>query len=160
MRTFAFFTLFSLLALTACKPKPMATSSSNEPPIDFSATIERAKTENKPVLMEFTGSDWCPPCIQMHENIFSKPEFETYAKENLVFVVLDYPNEKPQSEEVKKTNEELAQKFKVEAFPTFVLLNSDGTEIWREVGAFATSSAAFISAIEKAKQVQQKVSTN
>ncbi len=96
----------------------------------------------------------------MHENIFSKPDFVNYAKTNLVFVVVDFPNEKPQSDEQKKTNEALSQKFEIEAFPTFVLLNSEGKEVWREVGAFARSPAEFISAIETAKKVQPKAAAN
>ena len=97
--------------LTACQKKPVAVS--NEPPIDFPATLQQAKSENKYVLLEFTGSDWCPPCIAMHENIFSKPEFNEYIKPHTLHVIVDFPNEKPQSDAQKKANEELTEKFKV-----------------------------------------------
>lgn len=136
--------------LTACQKKPVAVS--NEPPIDFPATLQQAKSENKYVLLEFTGSDWCPPCIAMHENIFSKPEFNEYIKPHTLHVIVDFPNEKPQSDAQKKANEELSEKYKVEAFPTFVLLNSEGSEIWREVGMFVSTPEEFIAAIEAAKK--------
>ncbi len=152
MKKLGFPLLFCVTFLIACQQKPVATSSSNEPAIDFPAALQQAKSENKFVLLEFTGSDWCPPCMQMHETILSKPEFTAYAKSNLIFVELDFPNEKPQSAAQKKTNQELADKFKADAFPTFILLNSEGTEVWRKVGAFAQSPTEFISAIESAKK--------
>jgi len=136
--------------LTGCKREP--TTVSIEPPIDFPAVLQQAKSENKFVLLEFTGSDWCPPCMAMHKNVFSKPEFKDYIKPHTIFVEVDFPNGKPQSDEQKKVNEELSQKFKTEAFPTFILLNPDGVEIWREVGGFASTPAEFISAVEAAKK--------
>lgn len=149
MKQIALF-FFCISFLTACQKNPVAVS--NEPGIDFAAVLQRAKSENKPVLLEFTGSDWCPPCMQMHEEILSKPDFLAYAKSNLIFVELDFPNEKPQSAAQKKANEALADKFKTEAFPTFILLNPEGVEVWREVGAFAKTPAEFISAIDSARK--------
>lgn len=144
--------------LTACQPKQPAVAS-NEPPIDLAVVLQQAKTENKNVLLDFTGSDWCPPCIAMHENVFTKPEFKGYANTNLVFVEVDFPNEKPQSPEQKKANEALSAQFKVEAFPTFVLLNAEGKELWREVGAFVQTPAEFISAIEAVKKTPAATTT-
>ncbi len=146
--------------LTACQKQPTAASNvSNEPPIDFPAVLQQAKSENKFVLLEFTGSDWCPPCIAMHENVFSKPEFKEYIKPQTLYVVVDFPNDTPQSDAQKKANAALAEKFKAEAFPTFVLLNSEGTEIWRQVGGFASTPAEFIAAIEAAKKKSPATAT-
>lgn len=136
--------------LSACQKKPVAAS--NEPLIDFPSVLQQAKSENKYVLLEFTGSDWCPPCIAMHENVFTKPEFQEYIKPHTLFVVVDFPNQKPQSDVQKKANDELSKKFSVEAFPTFVLLNPQGSEIWRQIGGFASTPAEFISAVEAAKK--------
>ena len=56
-----------------------------------------AKTEKKLVLLDFTGSDWCGWCIKLDKEVFSKPEFQDYAKKNLVLVELDFPQQKQQT---------------------------------------------------------------
>src|SRR6267378_3641398 len=82
----------------------------------------KAKAEKKLVFMDFTGSDWCLPCMELKKNELSSPEFEKFAKDNLVLVEVDFPNSKPQTEELKKANEALSDKFKVEGFPTLIVL--------------------------------------
>src|ERR1700757_4598201 len=69
---------------------------------DFNAAKAKAKSDNKLVLVEFTGSDWCGYCKLMQAEIFSKPQFQDYAAKNLVLVELDFPRAKPQSDAVRK----------------------------------------------------------
>ncbi|HEY3854570.1 MAG TPA: thioredoxin fold domain-containing protein [Verrucomicrobiae bacterium] len=95
---------------------------------------ELAKKENKLILMDFTGSDWCSWCKKLDAEIFVKPEFAEYAKKNLVLVQLDYPNSKPQSPELKRANGELQSKYKIEGFPTLIVIKPDGTVVWKQVG--------------------------
>lgn len=95
---------------------------------DLEKALEIAKTEKKCVLIEFTGSDWCPPCIAMRKNVFSKKEFVAAASKDFILVELDFPNGDP---DLKKKNEPLAKKYKIEAFPTVILLDSDGKEFTR-----------------------------
>jgi thiol:disulfide interchange protein len=95
---------------------------------DLDKALETAKKENKAVLVEFTGSDWCPPCIMMKKNVFSKKEFVEAASKNFILVHLDFPNGDP---ELKKKNQPLAEKYQIEGFPTVVLLNSQGKEFTR-----------------------------
>jgi protein disulfide-isomerase len=116
---------------------------------DLPKALEQAKTENKTVLLDFTGSDWCVWCIKFDDDILSHPEFASYAKTNLVMVLLDFPNAKKQSEALKKTNQNLQEKFKVDGFPTYVALNSDGKEIGRQVGYLSGGPQAFIEELEK-----------
>jgi thioredoxin-related protein len=111
--------------------------------------LEQAKAENKIVLLDFTGSDWCVWCIKFDDDILSKPEFASYAKTNLVMVMLDFPNAKKQSEAVKKANKDLQGKFKVEGFPTYVALTPDGKEIGRQAGYLSGGPQAFIAELEK-----------
>jgi protein disulfide-isomerase len=101
---------------------------------DLPKAQARAKAEKKLVFMDFTGSDWCLPCMELKKNVLSSPEFEKFAKDNLVLVEVDFPNSKPQAEELKKANEALSDKFKVEGFPTLIVLNSDGKELSRNLG--------------------------
>ena len=103
----------------------------NAAPINLKAEIARAKAENKLLLLEFGSSDSCPPCIIFQQEVFSKPEFLTYEKSNLVFVRLDFPQRTPLSPDIQSTNVLLAQQFEAFAFPTFVALDRDGKEFWR-----------------------------
>lgn len=96
---------------------------------DFPAALKLAKEENKSVLIDFTGSDWCGWCIKLDKEVFSKPEFEEYAKDNLIRVYLDFPSKKAQTEALAAQNEELASKYGIQGFPTILVLNSDGKPI-------------------------------
>src|SRR5215469_9006382 len=81
---------------------------------DLPKAIAQAKADKKMVLMDFTGSDWCPPCKALHKNVLTSKEFEDYAQTNLVLVLVDFPRNKPQTEELKASNTKLAKKFDVE----------------------------------------------
>src|SRR5438128_6685853 len=81
---------------------------------DLPKAQAKAKAENKLVMMDFTGSDWCGWCIKLNKEVFSKPEFAEYAKKNLVLVEVDFPTKKKQSPELKKANEGLQEKYKVD----------------------------------------------
>jgi protein disulfide-isomerase len=116
---------------------------------DLPKALEQAKTETKIVLLDFTGSDWCVWCIKFDDDVLSQPEFASYAKTNLVMVMLDFPNAIKQTEALKKSNQELQAKFKVDGFPTYVALNPDGTEIGRQVGYLNGGPQAFITELEK-----------
>jgi protein disulfide-isomerase len=96
--------------------------------------LAQAKTDKKLVLLDFTGSDWCPPCKMLHEKVLTQKEFLDHASENLVLVMLDFPRSKPQEAKLKEANQELAKKFNIEGFPTLVLLDGEGNELAREVG--------------------------
>lgn len=93
---------------------------------DFAAAQEKAKSEGKPLLAEFTGSDWCPPCKMLKKEVLDNSTFKEYAAENLVLVMLDFPRQKEQSAELKAQNEGLAKKYGVQGFPTLILFSPDG----------------------------------
>lgn len=95
---------------------------------DVDAAIALAKKDGKSVMLEFTGSDWCPPCIMMAKKVFSKPEFVKAASKDFVLVHLDFPNGDP---ELKKKNEPYAEKYKIEGYPTVILLDGEGKEFTR-----------------------------
>ncbi len=116
---------------------------------DLPKALAQAKAENKIVLLDFTGSDWCVWCMKFDNDVLSQPEFANYAKTNLVMVMLDFPNAIKQSEALKKYNQELQAKFKVDGFPTYVALTPDGKEIGRQVGYLSGGPQAFIAELEK-----------
>lgn len=72
----------------------------------------------KPLLMFFTGSDWCGWCIRLQNEVLKKPEFAAWAKENVVLLELDFPRRSPQLPETQRQNMELQQIFDVRGYPT------------------------------------------
>jgi protein disulfide-isomerase len=116
---------------------------------DLPTALGQAKAANKIVLLDFTGSDWCVWCMKFDDDVLSKPEFAAYARTNLELVLVDFPNAKNQSDALKKNNDELQTKFKVDGFPTYVALNADGKEIGRQVGYLSGGPQAFIAELEK-----------
>jgi thioredoxin-related protein len=119
---------------------------------DLPTAQAKAKAENKMVLMDFTGSDWCGWCIKFNKEVYSTKEFADYASKNLVLVELDFPHDKPQSAELKKANKELQSKYNVRGFPTTVVLNSDGEKLKEFVGYQEGGPGAFISQLQKLKK--------
>lgn len=115
---------------------------------DFAKAQAEARTEHKLLLLDFTGSDWCGWCRLLREEVFSQPEFEEYAKKNLVLVTLDFPREKPLSNEVRKQNATLAQRFEIRGFPTIVILNGDGKQVGL-LGYVRGGPQAFIHELEQ-----------
>jgi thioredoxin-related protein len=113
---------------------------------------DQAKASNKLVFLNFTGSDWCGWCIRLDKEIFSKPAFKEYASKNLVLMEVDFPREKEQSGDVRKQNQQLAQEYGVEGFPTIVVLNGAGQKVWRYNGYFENGLDAFIAELEKARK--------
>lgn len=95
---------------------------------DLDKALQEAKATNKSVLVEFTGSDFCPPCIEMRKNVFSKKEFVEAASKKFILVELDFPKG---DQELTRKNLPLAEKYKVQGFPTVVLMDSEGKEFTR-----------------------------
>lgn len=95
---------------------------------DLEKAFVKAKAEKKAVLVEFTGSDWCPPCIAMRKNVFSKKDFVDAASKKYILVELDFPKG---DKAIAEKNQPFAEKYKIEGFPTVILFNSAGKEFNR-----------------------------
>ncbi len=119
---------------------------------DLAKAQAKAKAEKKLVLLDFTGSDWCPPCKALHKNVLTAKEFIDFAGKHLVLVELDFPNSKPQSEELKKANKALSEKFKIEGFPTVIVLDGEGKELSRETGYGGTPAKDYIAKLEQVRK--------
>ena len=120
---------------------------------DLPKAQAKAKAEKKMVLVDFTGSDWCPPCKALHKNVLSSPEFLSYAKDNLVLVEIDFPRTKPQAAELKKANKELKEKHNIEGYPTVIVFDSNGKELMKDVGYDGKTKAAdFVAKLKALKK--------
>lgn len=91
---------------------------------DVSIATDLSIKENKPMFLFFTGSDWCGWCIRLQKEVFKTPEFEKWAKDNVVLVELDFPRRTPQEPEIQKQNAELQQTFAVQGYPTVWFVNA------------------------------------
>ncbi len=111
---------------------------------DFPAAQVRAKDEKKRLFVDFTGSDWSPPCIALHEKVLSTDLFLNYAKKHFVLVKVDFPQNKTQPDNLAQANRILAHKFRVERFPTVLILDANGTEAYRLNDYNGTSATAFL----------------
>ena len=107
-----------------------------------------AKKDNKMILADFTGSDWCGWCIKLKDEVFSKPEFQTWAAKNVVLLELDFPRKTQLSDELKKQNQELAQKYGIRGYPTILFLDAEGKQVGKS-GYQAGGPAAWIKSAEE-----------
>lgn len=119
---------------------------------DYKQAQREAKNKKKLLLLEFTGSDWCGPCIYFKRNVLSKPEFKEYASKNLVLVEVDFPQGKQLSATLKEQNEQLGMRYQVEGFPTVVVLTGEGRKVWEFLGLFPGDQKAFIAQLEKLRK--------
>lgn len=117
---------------------------------DLPKAQEKAKAEKKLVLMDFTGSDWCPWCVKLHKEVFSQTEFVEYAQKNLVPVEIDFPRKKEQSADLKAANQKLQQQYKIEGYPTVIVLDANGKKVG-ELGYMQGGPKAFIAELDKIK---------
>jgi thioredoxin-related protein len=122
-------TVLGSLALLACA-SPFALALGNESPwvADYDQAVELAKAQNKDLLVDFTGSDWCGWCIKLDNEVFEHQAFLDAAQAQFILVKLDFPR----GEEVKakvpnpERNAELRDAHGVRGFPTILLLSSAG----------------------------------
>ena len=112
-----------LLALTVS----LSTAAGDEWMTDFEAAKQKAAAENKDLLVNFTGSDWCSWCIKLVDEVFKHDAFKKGVADNFVLVELDFPQDKSKLDEsTQKQNEMLQEKYSIQGFPTILLLDDQG----------------------------------
>ena len=122
-------------------------SATNAPGVwqsDYKQALAQAAQENKRVLLNFAGSDWCPFCVRMDKEVLNQPAFKKFAARNLILVMLDFPRRKQLPPAEAEQNLKLQKKFDVEGFPTYVLLDPSGKEVRRQVGYLEGGPSEFI----------------
>ena len=117
---------------------------------DINKAEQTAKEEHKFIILNFSGSDWCGPCIRMHKEIFDSEIFTIYANEHLVLLNADFPRAKKNqlSKEQQKKNNEMADVYnKNGVFPLTLLLNSEGKVLKKWEGFPKQSAVEFTNEI-------------
>jgi thioredoxin-related protein len=150
VKTYRFF-LFAVAA-TVLISAPLAGAEESGWLTDYKQAQQQAKANNKILLLDFTGSDWCGWCKKFDREVLLKPEFKDFARDNLVVVELDFPRAKPQPPELRKQNRELAQQYEIVGFPTILVLSADGQKLWRYDGYYPDGPAAFIAQLQKLRK--------
>jgi len=115
---------------------------------DFEAAKKASAASGKPILVDITGSDWCPPCQRMEAEVFSRPDFLKDAPAKYVLLRLDYPRKIVQSEKLRVQNQKLAEKYPFEGYPTYMLLDSQGLLYGQYTGYLAGGTKAFFQMVE------------
>ena len=93
---------------------------------DLVKAIEISTKEKKPLMLFFTGSDWCGWCIRLQNEVFKMPEFIEWANDNVVLVDIDFPkNKSKQSTELQQQNNLLQQQFGIQGYPTIHFVRPD-----------------------------------
>ena len=93
---------------------------------NFEKAKQKATQENKALLVDFTGSDWCGWCIKLKEEVFDHKEFSDFANKHFVLVELDYPQNKVQSDEIKAQNNKLKNTYQIQGYPTILIMDAKG----------------------------------
>ncbi len=150
MKTRLFTTVTILMMVSAALAAPTI-SEENAVELNWMTDLNEAQqlaTENgKPILVNFTGSDWCKWCIKLGKEVFSQQEFTDYATENLILVTLDFPRRTHQPQEVKERNQNYASQYKVRGFPTIMLLEANG-DVIAQTGYQQGGAASYVRHLE------------
>lgn len=110
---------------------------------DFEKAGAAAKASHRYMLLDFSGSDWCGWCMKLEEEVFSKREFKEYADQNLVCVLLDFPQRKQLKKHLQEQNTRLAQKYGVRGYPSVIILSPDG-EMVAKTGYVAGGAEKYV----------------
>lgn len=100
---------------------------------DFDTAKAKAAQENKAILADFTGSDWCGWCIRLRQSVLDTPEFESYAKDKFVLAEIDVPQAPKLSPEQMQKNRRLCEQYNIQGFPTILVMDAEG----RVMGGFS-----------------------
>ena len=119
---------------------------------NFEDATTQAQSESKTVMMIFSGSDWCKPCIQLRKTILEDPVFDEYANDKLVLLELDFPYKKKNRlpKEQQKHNEKLADQYNPQGiFPLMLLLDANGEVIQKMEFDPRLTPASYVTKIKR-----------
>ena len=142
--------LFALLFLAA----GLSTGRAFEWRTDLAQAAADARQNQRAILLNFSGSDWCGWCKRLDAEVFSQAAFQEFARSNLVAILADFPRRTAQDDALKAQNERLMQHFQIQGFPTLLLFTPEG-ELIGQLGYQPGGPAAFIQAIQQTQARHQ-----
>lgn len=116
---------------------------------DYASALATARKEHKMLLLNFTGSDWCPWCKKFDAEIFGTKKFGDFAGDKLVLVTLDYPRQRQLPKEVEVQNADLQKRYGVEGYPTIIVLDAQEKVVFKQVGFLEGGPDAFLALFPK-----------
>ena len=125
---------------------------------NFKTAQKRAEKEKKPMLVLFTGSDWCPYCVKLENEILSKAVFQEFAAEEVAAVYLDFPKRKRLSKKEQEANEKLRKEFDVRGYPTMLLLDKEGKKVQKQFGYSKVEADVYVQHLRNAVKAYQEES--
>jgi protein disulfide-isomerase len=145
-----FFSLsLALLATLFCTPGHAVSGSRITWMTNYEEAVNASKSSSKPLLMFFTGSDWCGWCNKLEEESLDSPEFSQAAAAKFVFLKLDFPLYSSQDPKLKKQNEQLKQKFGIRSYPTIVLFDAQQNQQMGTTGYRAGGGKQYADHLQK-----------
>jgi thioredoxin-related protein len=153
-------TVLALFALAVCF-SPLQAADKHQGPwlYDIDQAKAIAQKTGRPVMLLFTGSDWCPPCIAQEKEVFANKKWQEWAVANIVPVMVDSPRKKALDSKQKAHNDKLKKEFPSNGVPTIVMLKPDGTEFERWVG-YGASIGGVSGWIKRAEAAFAKVKSS
>jgi len=127
--------------------------------VDVEKAYEISKKTNKPILANFTGSDWCGWCKRLRAEVFSQPEFKEWAEKNVILLELDYPRKTKLPKQQALQNAGLQQAFQVKGYPTIWVfdLNKPNNQEKFELRAYGKAGYLRGGAINYTKELDKMV---
>jgi len=92
---------------------------------DVNKAIELSQKQKKPIMLFFTGSDWCGWCVKLQNEVFKQEAFINWAKQNVILVELDFPRRKSLEPQMQQQNAQMQQLFQVRGYPTVFFVNPE-----------------------------------
>ena len=115
----------------AVRPADVATVDVHGWLTDYQEAVRQSRTTSRPILVDFTGSDWCPWCVRLHTEVLNQDAFTTWAARHVVLLMVDFPRRNPLPPDLARQNALLAQSFGIKGLPTVLILTAEGTVIGR-----------------------------
>ena len=165
MTKFFLLFLFSGVVFGACSQTPTTTNNTTTTaaaakPVAYAATktgwlvdLDEAYAisakEGKPILANFTGSDWCGWCKRLDADVFSKPEFKTWAQKNVVLLEVDFPRSKQIPQKNREQNAALQQALQIRGYPTIYVFNLDKNPTTGQYNINATGTTGYAPSVDQ-----------
>jgi len=125
MKSLLLYIILGFTASIASAQAPQYTAANPGWMVDLDEAYAASKKEHKPILANFTGSDWCGWCKKLTADVFSKPEFKTWASKNVILLELDFPRRTQIPDKYRRQNAQLQNAFQIRGYPTIWVFDID-----------------------------------